>query len=115
MLWLFLIHKLNAANVSLLCQCSCSSQQSLQVVDSCGFCTRDHCQSIYTDCPSGVTLSCFQRGSYKDESIVLSFVILLILLLCLAFLRPYLKAVFKTDRDPFTTAYEVLDDEGMKM
>jgi hypothetical protein len=106
-----------AANNTLMCKCGCETP-SFHQVQSCSVCTRSWCSNV-TVCPSDRTdfeIVCFQRGSAKDEFIIISFFIATFLMLAYAlFLKPYLNGTEinsqrRTDWAPVDSA-EVLDEE----
>ena len=84
---LLLISLVLAADTTLTCKCTCTLNQTQTQVSSCLLCTKLFCQ---TNCNDNTTViaSCFQRGSYKDEGFIISFLVIVSCLLLFIILEP---------------------------
>ncbi|KAJ3365860.1 hypothetical protein HDU91_002067 [Kappamyces sp. JEL0680] len=83
-----------AANTTLLCKCACELP-SFHQVETCSLCTKAFCSNqTVNSCSSQdvpIELLCFQRGSFKDEIIIVTFLVTtLSLLVWVLAIRPYL-------------------------
>ena len=107
----------SAANVTIECLCKCGSPSPfIFPVPMCSSCTETFCiekQSCnITSDHKSWHISCFQRGSYKDEFIVSSFLIFVVILLVLALSKPLLQTYNGFgERHAWTRhVYDSLDD-----
>ena len=85
-IWAIIMPVSLAANVTFLCKCSCLSINRF-AVENCASCTMEQCDLKFKNCKNGYRLlltgridngfesQCFQRGSLKDEIIVIGFLI----------------------------------------
>ncbi|KAI9033342.1 hypothetical protein DFJ74DRAFT_701445 [Hyaloraphidium curvatum] len=102
----------NAANLTLFCKCTCEKNITTLTVPLCSACTKAFCVeqgACWLPPPDangtvklpadmeGWGVTCFQRGSYKDEVVVWSFILLCCGLLAWAGARQGLEAI-KTRR-----------------
>jgi hypothetical protein len=104
-----------AANTTLLCKCDCT-RASILAVPACSVCTKNYCieQKVceQNQDMSNWSTSCFQRGSYKDEIMIWSFMIITGLMVVLALLKPWIKEFLRNQNIELPHDYAVLlDDE----
>ncbi|KAI9096523.1 hypothetical protein DFS34DRAFT_144868 [Phlyctochytrium arcticum] len=122
-----------AANTTVFCKCVCAPNSAIKVVQDCSHCTKNFCEEsgicvlpALPPLPTTTTLlgtetpgisptptlrgdenwevQCYQLGSYKDEFIIYSFIIIVISLLVVAATKPYTAFFFK-DRWSQRTTY----------
>ncbi|TPX55019.1 hypothetical protein SeMB42_g00062 [Synchytrium endobioticum] len=103
-----------AANVSTICKCDCvldAANSTMNAIENCALCSKAFCSNVsscynanmshlYTTLTASPTVSplitegdwnvsCYQRGSYKDEAIIITFIVAVSTLLVAAALKPY--------------------------
>ena len=73
-----LLPLVSAANVTFLCRCSCEAVNRFAVA-TCSDCTLDLCEKRFRNCKESPVYDyqtdCYQRGSLKDEIIVIIFLL----------------------------------------
>ncbi|KAJ1955333.1 hypothetical protein IWQ62_005554 [Dispira parvispora] len=91
-----------AANPISFCKCLCGQNVTIIPIspvpekDSCTKCTKAFCFKLEPTLCEGagtgetVSVSCFQRDSYKDEVVVWLFLLITVGLLLAALVKPYL-------------------------
>ncbi|KXS15812.1 hypothetical protein M427DRAFT_309153 [Gonapodya prolifera JEL478] len=111
-LLLSLIPPSHAADTTQYCKCTCSQNVTIFVVDKCADCTRNKCVDLgtctlpstpgepgSTPVPmpgdSSLSVSCFQRGSVKDELFVWIFIVVTASLLLYALVEPVFSWIWK--------------------
>lgn len=89
-IWPLLVLTAAVAAHDRYCRCECGTNTLVNPIDRCGQCTLDYCTGLKNLCPKGtdestILISCFSVESYKEQFIIVVFVLAVVALLVLGY------------------------------